>query len=62
MLQMLASDKCYQLALALQVMSTKISCEDARTAANSLFECVTNVLTVRAIRTTLRLNNENVYI
>ncbi|UJR38826.1 hypothetical protein I4U23_031491 [Adineta vaga] len=44
---MIASTKCYQLALALQAMALKISYEDVQAASTSIAQCVTNVLTVR---------------
>ncbi len=43
---MLASTKCYQLAVALQAMVLKISYEDVQTATTSIVQCATNVLTV----------------
>ena len=44
---MLASDKCYQLAFALQSMATNIPYEDVQTAATQIAQCATNVLSVR---------------
>jgi hypothetical protein len=46
---MMASNKCYQLANALQSMSTRISFEDVEMSSSSIMECVSNVLTVREI-------------
>jgi hypothetical protein len=46
---MMASNKCYQLANALQSMSTTISSEDVQMITVSIMECVSNVLTVREI-------------
>ncbi len=43
---MLASTKCYQLALALQAMALTISYEDVQTATTSIAQCATNVLSV----------------
>ncbi len=44
---MIASDKCYQLTIALYSMSTRIAYEDVQTAATQLIQCATNVLSVR---------------
>ena len=44
---MIASDKCLQLTIALYSMSTRISYEDAQTAATQLIQCAANVLSVR---------------
>ena len=43
---MIASNKCYQLSLALYTMSAEIPYEDVQTAAASLIQCATNILTV----------------
>jgi hypothetical protein len=43
---MLASNKCYQLALNLQSMATKISYDDVQIAANYITQCANNVLSV----------------
>ena len=40
----LASEKCYQLSLALYSMSTRIAYEDVQTAATQLIQCAANVL------------------
>jgi hypothetical protein len=45
-MKMLASTKCYQLALALKSMATKLSFEDVQMATISIAECTSNVLTV----------------
>ena len=42
---MIASDKCYQLAQSLYLMSTTIPYEDVQTAANQISQCTSNVLT-----------------
>ncbi|CAF2697542.1 unnamed protein product [Rotaria sp. Silwood2] len=42
---LLASNKCYQLSLALHSMATKIPYEDVQAASTSLIQCATNVLT-----------------
>jgi hypothetical protein len=47
---MMASNKCYQLANALQSMSTRTSSEDVQMSAVSIMECASNVLTVREIK------------
>ena len=44
---MLASDKCYRLALALYSKAPMISSEEVETAANYIAQCATNVLSVR---------------
>ncbi len=44
---MLASDKCYQLAVALYSMAKKIPYEDVQTAATQITQCATNVLNVK---------------
>ncbi len=44
---MIASDKCYQLAIALYSISTKIPYEEVQTVATQLIQCAANVLTVR---------------
>ncbi len=44
---MIASEKCYQLSLALSSMSTRIAYEDVQSAANDLLQCATNVFSVR---------------
>ncbi len=44
---MIASEKCYQLSLALYSMATRIPYEDVQTAASSLIQCATNILTVK---------------
>jgi hypothetical protein len=43
---MIASDRCYQLSLALYSMATQIAYEDVQTASTQLTQCATNVLTV----------------
>ncbi len=43
---MLASTKCYQLALALQAIALQIAYEDVQTATTSIAQCATNVLCV----------------
>ena len=43
---MLASEKCYQLAVALYSMATKISYEDVQTAATQIAQCANHVLNV----------------
>ena len=40
----LASDKCYQLALALNGMAKKIPYEDVKTAASLIAQCANNAL------------------
>jgi hypothetical protein len=47
---MLASDKCYQLTLALNSMATKISYGDVQIATTYLAQCANNVLSVRSFR------------
>jgi hypothetical protein len=47
---MSASDKCYQLAQALYLMSTSIPYEDVQIAANQITQCTSNVLTVRILQ------------
>ncbi|CAF3751894.1 unnamed protein product, partial [Rotaria sp. Silwood1] len=42
---LLASNKCYQLSLALHSMATKIPYEDVQVASTQLIQCATNVLT-----------------
>jgi hypothetical protein len=42
-----AANKCYQLALALDSLTTETSFEDIQIASNQLTQCATNVLTVR---------------
>ncbi len=44
---MLASEKCYQLALALYSMAGEIPYEDVQTAATLIAQCANNVLNVR---------------
>jgi hypothetical protein len=46
-----ASDKCYQLALALNSMATQISYDDVQTAVGYIAQCANNVLTVRPFST-----------
>ena len=46
---MIASDRCYQLASALQSMAQRISYEDVQTAANYITQCASNVLSVRSL-------------
>jgi hypothetical protein len=43
-----ASDKCYQLALALNSMATQISYDDVQTAVGYIAQCANNVLAVRS--------------
>ena len=53
---MLASEKCYQLAVALYSMSNQIPYEDVQTAATQITECTNNIMSVRMfflIRNTL---------
>ena len=45
-LQVIASDKCHQLASALGSMATKVPHEDVQTAATSIAQCAMNALTV----------------
>ncbi|CAF1644087.1 unnamed protein product [Adineta ricciae] len=40
----IASDRCYQLTIALYSLKTKISFEDMQTAATQLIQCASNVL------------------
>ncbi|CAF1129895.1 unnamed protein product [Adineta ricciae] len=42
---LIASNKCYQLAVRLNAISTQISFEDAQLAADQLTQCVSNVQT-----------------
>jgi hypothetical protein len=42
----IASDKCYQLAVALYSMATTISYEDVQTVASLLTQATSNILTV----------------
>ncbi|CAF4112645.1 unnamed protein product, partial [Adineta steineri] len=42
---MLISDRCYQLTVALQSMSTRISYENAQMASTQLIQCTSNILT-----------------
>ena len=44
---MLASNKSYQLSVAFQLMSTKLSFEDVQLVAKAIIQCASNVLTVR---------------
>lgn len=46
---MIASSKCRDLALALQLMVTKVSFEDVEIAVNHIIQCATNVLSVRQV-------------
>ncbi|CAF1181508.1 unnamed protein product [Adineta steineri] len=41
----IASNRCYQLSVALSSMATQIPYEDAQVAANQLIQCASNVLT-----------------
>ncbi|CAF3807836.1 unnamed protein product [Rotaria sp. Silwood1] len=41
----IASNRCYQLSVALHSMATKVSYEDVRTASNQLIQCASNILT-----------------
>jgi hypothetical protein len=43
---MLASNKCYQLALNLYSIATMISYDDVQIAANYITQCANNVLSV----------------
>ncbi len=45
---MLASNKCYQLAVALYSMTGTIPYEDVQTSATLIAQCANNVLNVRA--------------
>ena len=45
-LQVIASDKCHQLASALRSMTTKVPYEDVQTAATHITQCAMNALTV----------------
>jgi len=45
--QTLASEKCYQLAVALYSMAGTIPFEDVQTAATQIAQCANNVLSVR---------------
>lgn len=56
---MLASEKCYQLSIVLQSMSTQISYEDAQTAATDLVQCAANVLTVRWRSNSKRISSDD---
>ena len=42
----IASHKCYQLAVVLRSMATKVPYEDVQSAATSITQCATNALTV----------------
>ncbi|CAF0859705.1 unnamed protein product [Rotaria sordida] len=42
---MIASNRCYQLSVALHSMATKISYEDVQIASNQLIQCASNILT-----------------
>ncbi len=42
-------DRCYQLSIALNSMSTRIPYEDVQAATTQLIQCATNVLTVQYI-------------
>ncbi len=44
---MSASQKCYELSIALCSMSTLIAYEDVQTIATQLTQCATNVLSVK---------------
>ncbi len=44
---MAASDRCYQLAIALYAVSKTIPYEDVQTTSNQLLQCAANVLSVR---------------
>lgn len=46
---MLASDKCYQLSIALQSMATRLSFEDVQIIARTIAQSAANVLTVRIL-------------
>ena len=45
-LQVIASDKCHQLASALGSVATKVPYEDVQTAATHIAQCAMNALTV----------------
>ena len=45
--EIIALDRCYQLARVLNEHSTQISYEDAHFTINQLLQCATNILTVR---------------
>lgn len=44
--QLLASNKCHQLAGALYAMASRISSDDVQTAAIQITECMNNAMTV----------------
>jgi hypothetical protein len=44
---MLASERCYQLAVALNSMAQIVPYEDVQGAATQITQCATNVLNVR---------------
>jgi hypothetical protein len=46
---MLASDKSYQLSIALQSMATRLSFEDVQIIARTIAQSAANVLTVRIL-------------
>ena len=56
---MLASAKCYQLAVALQTMATTISFEEVQTAATQIAQCASNVLNVRHTVSLFRMTNND---
>jgi hypothetical protein len=46
---MIATDQCYDLAVALNSISTKIPYEDVQTVVTSIAQCTSNIMTVRLI-------------
>ena len=50
----IASDKSFQLAIVLRSMATKVPYEDVQSAATSITQCATNVLTVSEMMGTSR--------
>jgi hypothetical protein len=58
---MLASNKCYQLALSLSSMATQISYDDVQIAAAYITQSVNNLLTVKSFGL-LNLIDKNCFI
>jgi hypothetical protein len=58
---MLASNKCYQLALSLSSMATQISYDDVQIAAAYITQSVNNLLTVKSFEL-LSLIDKNCFI
>ena len=46
-LKIIAAERCYQLAITLHSMATRISTEDAQEAATVIAQCTSNIITVK---------------